>query len=195
VHETLLSLQTGPNAYYAIRESKPKYAVDRAARFVYLNRFCFNGLYRTNRLGQFNVPYGRPKNFNVPTADQFLACAAMLRRAELRAADFRDVLSAVGASDFVYLDPPYATTSRRTFVEYQKDSFSQADVADLVGCLQRIDRTGAVFLLSYAYTAEARSHFSRWSQKRLSVHRNVAGFSGARRKQYELLVSNRTFHE
>lgn len=192
VHRALVSFPVGPESYYAIRDGwSPATPHEKAARFIYLNRFCFNGLYRTNRAGKFNVPFGRPKNSNVPTLDQITACAEALATAELVAADFREVLKQIRRDDFVYMDPPYATSSRRTFVEYQRDAFSPKDLNDVAHSLHHIDEAGAVFLLSYAFTSEAKKVFGSWTQKKIAVRRNVAGFAGARRTQYELLVSNR----
>jgi DNA adenine methylase len=161
-----------------------------AARFLYLNRFCFNGLYRTNRQGRFNVPYGAPKNDNLPNLSQLRSCSRLLARACLVDKDFRITLSMVKKGDFVYLDPPYAMSRRRVFVEYGKSPFSDRDLSHLTALLADIDRRGAVFVLSYADSREAREHFGKWKRRKFAVRRNVAGFSGARRNHYEIFVSN-----
>jgi DNA adenine methylase len=169
---------------------QPGRAVTKAARFIYLNRFCFNGLYRTNAEGHFNVPYGAPKTPNVPDVVQFRACARLLGRATLTAGDFRRLLAKVKEGDFVYLDPPYAVSRRRVFIQYAKGHFSTKDLADLSSWLKEIDRRKASFVLSYADSREARSAFRGWNTRRFAVRRNVAGFSNARRNHYEVFLSN-----
>lgn len=181
---------TGEDAYYEVRSLLPKNAVTRAARFIYLNRFCFNGLYRTNKEGLFNVPYGAPKTLNLPDVTQIRACARLLRRSVLVPGDFRQLLDNVKEGDFVYLDPPYAVSRRRMFIQYAKGHFSTSDLIDLSSWLKEIDRRKASFVLSYADGKDARASFRGWRSRRFAVRRNVAGFSGARRNHYELFLSN-----
>lgn len=192
VSEALTRLRPGRENYYTVRAVRPRTlaAYERAARFIYLNRFCFNGLYRTNVLGEFNVPFGKPKTDNVPTLAQLESCARLLRRASIIRADFRKTLARVREGDFVYLDPPYAVASRRVFVEYGKSVFAGDDLEDLGGLLATISRRGAKFLVSYADCREARDAFGPWPHRRIPVRRHMAGFSGARRTQYELYASN-----
>lgn len=191
VHRKLARFATGRAAYYKLRAmSGHGDATWLAARFIYLNRFCFNGLYRTNFLGEFNVPYGAPKNDHLPSLKQLHACAQLLSRARLVHNDFRRPLGMVERGDFVYMDPPYAVSRRRVFVAYSKEPFSTKDLIDLATWLEEIDRRGASFVLSYADSHEARSLFGRWKRRRFAVRRNMAGFSGARRNHYELFVSN-----
>jgi len=190
VYQRLGRFSTGEEAYYDVRAMQPRRAVTKAARFIYLNRFCFNGLYRTNVEGHFNVPYGAPKTPNLPDLVQFRACARLLRYATLVAGDFRRPLAKVKEGDFVYLDPPYAVSRRRVFIQYAKGHFSTKDLADLSAWLKEIDRRGASFILSYADSSDARSAFRGWKARRFVVRRNVAGFSSARRNHYELFLSN-----
>jgi DNA adenine methylase len=190
VHRTLIRFAKGRTAYERLRATRRGHKPWEAARFIYLNRFCFNGLYRTNRDGEFNVPYGAPKTDNLPGLDQLRVCAKLLARAHLRRADFRVPLGLVEAGDFVYIDPPYAISRRRVFVQYSSEHFSARDLDDLAACLKEIDRRGASFILSYADSQEARDLFGGWKRRRFAVRRNVAGFAGARRNHYELFVSN-----
>ncbi|MGH2361408.1 MAG: DNA adenine methylase [bacterium] len=190
VYRKLTRFAKGEAAYYRFRAMRRSDAKWLAARFIYLNRFCFNGLYRTNFRGEFNVPYGAPKNDRLPDLDHLAACAQLLSRARLVRADFRRPLAMVEPGDFVYMDPPYAVSRRRVFVEYGKEPFSTDDLIDLATWLEEIDRRGASFVLSYADSHEARSLFRGWENRRFAVRRNVAGFSGARRNHYELFVSN-----
>jgi DNA adenine methylase len=157
VAQHLAGFANNEDAYYKVRALEPTQLskVERAARFIYLNRFCFNGLYRTNKKGQFNVPYGRPKNDNRPTVAQLSACARRLRDAHIRAGDFEEVLrSEVRRHDLVYLDPPFAVAKRRVFSEYCRSSFSTPDLDRLGSTLRMIHERGATFVLSYAYCAE-----------------------------------------
>lgn len=192
VSSALQRLPRGESNYYRIRgrETQHLSRASRAARFIYLNRFCFNGIFRTNTNGAFNVPYGAPKNDNVPTLLQLKACGERLRRATIIHADFRTTLARVGAGDLVYLDPPYAVGNRRVFIEYGKSVFNSEDLSELGELLVEIEKRGAHFVVSYADCGEARETFSRWSQRRIPVRRNIAGFVGARRKHYELYASN-----
>lgn len=192
VSRELSRLRTGSDHYYRIRALEPKRLTSaaRAARFIYLNRFCFNGLFRTNRLGQFNVPYGAPKTINVPTLEQLRSCAEVLEHARILRADFRVTLAHVRRGDFVYLDPPYAVTNRRIFVEYSASPFTIEDLKELAELLSEIASRGASFVVSYADCREARQALHRWGWRRIPARRHMAGFSGARRTQYEIYATN-----
>ena len=192
VYRALTRFPMGRASYYRVRAMAPEKLDNStmAARFVYLNRFCFNGLYRTNSQGEFNVPYGAPLTDNVPDLGQLRTCGRLLSRARLLNVDFRCTLAMVDAGDFVFLDPPYAVSRRRVFVEYGKTPFSTSDLADLAEWLEEIHRRGAFFILSYADSHEARCLFKDWRRRRFAVRRNMAGFSGARRKHYEIFLSN-----
>lgn len=190
VHRRLIRFAKSRTAYERLRATRRGPMAWEAARFIYLNRFCFNGLYRTNLRGEFNVPYGAPKNDRLPGLDQLRGCADLLSRVRLMHADFRRPLGLVEPGDFVYMDPPYVVSRRRVFVEYSSEHFSAKDLDALAAWLEEIDRREASFILSYADSHEARNLFRGWNRRRFAVRRNVAGFAGARRNHYELFVSN-----
>lgn len=192
VFKAVRAIPRGERRYYKERARNPKRMsrFGRAVRFVYLNRYCFNGIYRTNAQGGFNVPYAHVKPGIIPPIHDFRKCATMLARANLRCADFGAVLSSVRDGDFVYLDPPYAVSSRRVFRQYDSREFTEADLERLARHLKTIDRKGAAFVLSYADCAEARKLFSPWRIRRVRVRRHIAGFADARRSAIELLVTN-----
>jgi len=183
----------GKEAYYEVRNQqfkKPDH-VRRAARFIYLNRFCFNGLYRTNSKGTFNVPFGAPRNAGVPTRDDLKKCANALSCARLYAGDFEGIVTKnVSKSDFVYLDPPFFQTEGRVFRQYNSQPFMRQDLERLASLLDHIDRKGATFLLSYAKNGEARELFRGWYSTTIALQRNISGFAGARGKALEIVVSN-----
>lgn len=193
VYKRLLRLPLGEDAYYRIRQEDASRLspLDRAARFVYLNRFCFNGLYRTNMNGKFNVPYATSKTGQLPTQNDLYKAAKALSCAEIRARDFEETLKDVQPGDFVYMDPPYAVKNRRVFRQYSSDSFGTEDLARLALALSDIDHCGATFLVSYAMCREALEAFKGWHIRRAYTQRSIAGFSRYRRKAMEILVSNR----
>lgn len=162
---------------------------DRAVRFVYLNRYCFNGVYRTNRKGEFNVPRGK-RTGDIPDEAKFYRCSIALRNADLKSLDFVDCLSDVKAGDFVYLDPPYSSSDRARYGEYGYASFQPIDVPRLVKTLRRLDRIRAKFLLSYAGGMEVEYAFKKWNLEHIRVRRHVAGFADHRSQVGEILVSN-----
>lgn len=193
LHERVVSISSDEKVYYEVRALDPaKLSVeDRAARFIYLNRHCFNGIYRTNQKGDFNVPYGAIGAGGVPSLERFEECSRTIKRAKLSSQDFDEFIrGTVRAGDFVYLDPPYAVANRRIFRQYDKHSFGLEDVERLAECLDFIDSVGAKFLVSYAYSAEIKPLLERWSSRRISTQRNVAGFAEHRRKAVEVLVTN-----
>lgn len=193
VYNALLKLPKGKRWYYRIRKqglprSRP---IQRTARFIYLNRYCFNGLYRTNRAGAFNVPYSGARTGPLPTLLRLQTVARSLASADIRCADFADVLGSIEDGDFVYLDPPFAVSNRRVFRQYDPSSFGQADLFRLADSLKQIDARGATFLVSYAVCREALHAFSRWHVRRVFTQRNISGFAKHRRRAVELLVSNK----
>ena len=193
VIDVLRSLPVGKEAYYSIRAknianlSEPEVA----ARFIYLNRYCFNGLYRTNLQGFFNVPYGPPRSGLGPNEDLIRAASIALRNVTIVTGDFQETTDLARRGDFVYLDPPYIVAKRRVFSEYMPNSFGGGDLERLQQLLVSLEGKGVAFLVSYADCKEARSLLKLWSTRRVRTRRNIAGFAGHRRASYELLASNR----
>jgi DNA adenine methylase len=189
---TLRGFPIGKKAYYAIRSWRPA-SLSRtflAARFLYLNHYCFNGLYRTNAAGRFNVPYGPPRNGSRIDEEVVLNASALLRRASLIHGDFERCLELARSQDFVYLDPPYVVSSRRVFSEYGSGTFVSKDLARLSDALTCLHKKKVTFLITYADSPEARELLRSWQPRRIRTRRNIAGFSGHRRFSYELLATN-----
>lgn len=185
-------LPLGEASYYKIREQDPRELSDTraAARFIYLNRYCFNGLYRTNLKGRFNVPYGRQKTLTPIGATAIRKASHLLTRARLIHGDFAATLAHAQPGDFVFIDPPYAVDQRRVFSEYVPGSFSATDLARLKKALHHLEENGARFLVTYADSREGRELLGPWKPRRVASRRNIAGFSGDRRKSYELLAAS-----
>lgn len=192
LYRRLQRIRRDRDTYLKWRSLNPR-ALDRetrALRFLYLNRNCFNGIYRTDVSGNFNVPMGRRPGAYFSRQD-LIRCAELLTRVVLVAGDFAKTITHVKQGDFVYLDPPYAVNSRRIFREYGKRVFSTTDIPRLAEGLTAIANAGADFLVSYADCTEIRAVARRWNSMRLPVRRYIAGFSGARKNAYEWLITNR----
>ncbi len=192
VHDSMVQWRNDRKEYYRIRkiDSSSLSAVECAARFIYLNKYCFNGLYRTNGRGDFNVPYGGEKSGAVPDVNTLTTAANLLSRADLVCGDFEHVTSRVIAGDFVYLDPPFVITDRRAFTEYSSQPFEASDLTRLRGAIDRVDRLGATFLLSYADSDEGRVLASGYQSTIVYAKRSIAGRSDSRRIEKEIIVTN-----
>jgi DNA adenine methylase len=162
----------------------------RAARFIYLNRFCFNGIYRTNLRGRFNVPYSGVGCGELPKKELFRECSRLLRAAKFIHADFEKVLERATKGDLVYMDPPYAIRARRVFREYDPSTFTPADIERLRSWMERLNRKGITFVVSYAESDEADVLKKAFSYETIAVRRNIAGFAAHRAWTNELLISN-----
>lgn len=162
----------------------------RAARFIYLNRFCFNGLYRTNAKGQFNVPYSGAKSGNLPSESHLKECSRTLRAARLIAGDFEAILGKARRGDFVYMDPPFAVRAMRVFSEYGPASFSLSDLKRLRRCMEILESRGINFVVSYADSQEAELLCKGFKFETVDVRRNISGFANSRRRAKEILILN-----
>ncbi len=143
--------QHGKKYYYQIRdEAKPTSAAGRAARFLYLNRTCWNGLYRVNLSGRFNVPKGTKSKVMLET-DNFELTAKALKRAQLHCSDFEPIVEKARKGDLIYADPPYTVHHNTNgFIKYNEVLFSWEDQMRLRDCLVRARARGAIVLISNA---------------------------------------------
>lgn len=162
----------------------------RAARFIYLNRFCFNGIYRTNLNGRFNVPYSGDRCGAMPQDGVFRACSRRLRGARFVQGDFDKVLRQAEKGDLVYMDPPYAVRARRVFRQYDPGTFTHGDIARLRSWMERLSAAGINFVVSYAESEEADVLKKGFSYETIAVRRHVAGFATHRATTNELLITN-----
>ncbi len=192
VHKYYADLPTDSATYYEVREQQPEeldqYA--RAGRFVYLNRLCFNGLYRTNKAGFFNVPYGGAKSGKLPSLGHLQEVSRLLRRSTIKHQDFELATEQASAGDFLFIDPPYLNENGRVFREYGPSVFTHKDFDRLQAALRALDSNDIMFLLTFADTKAARRAFAPWRVGRSIIRRNIAGFAAARRRTSELLVWN-----
>ncbi|MBN1546265.1 MAG: Dam family site-specific DNA-(adenine-N6)-methyltransferase [Syntrophaceae bacterium] len=142
--------------YYKIRSFQPNSIYTRAARFIYLNRTCWNGLYRVNRQGVFNVPIGT-KSSVIFEDDQFDQISAVLQGALLVASDFEQLIDVARDDDFIFVDPPYTVRhNHNAFIKYNETLFSWSDQIRLFQALSRARDRGAIIVGTNAYHSSVR---------------------------------------
>ena len=165
--------------------------VQRASRFIYLNRTCFNGLYRVNSQVQFNVPYGNYKNPRIVDENNLLNCSELLKNTEIKCADFSEILTKVKKGDFVYFDPPYVPLNETSsFTSYTKDGFDMDMQFKLREVCDELDLMGVMFMLSNSDTKFVNELYSNYEIKKVFASRAVNANAEGRGKITEVLVRN-----
>lgn len=175
--------------YYETRAKKPRKDVTRAARLFYLNRTCFNGLYRENSKGQFNVPIGRYRNPRIHDPEGLMAASAALQNANFEQSSYKVVEERAKSGDLVYFDPPYhplSTTS--SFTSYSKTKFTSDDQAELAGCFRRLAEDGVQVRLSNSDTPLVRELYKDFRQIPIQAARAINSKANQRQKITELLI-------
>lgn len=193
VYDAFIAIERTRERYYTVRQSQgtSKSDIEKAADFFYLNRNCFNGIYRVNKKGMFNVPYSDSRVAPYPSRDEFVAAAKSLKSSKLRSLDFEHLCEeGCRSGDFVYLDPPYYIPKVRIFREYNQTDFTEADTQRLLELLQRISARGAKFLLSYPKGDLTDGLTKQWNSREIKATRSVAGSASARRSEVEVLIAN-----
>lgn len=156
--------------------------VRAAARMIFLNRTCFNGLYRVNRRGQFNTPFGAYPNPRICDAENLRRAAEILKRAEIRCADFQEILDRdVGHGDFVFLDPPYVPIGKfGDFKRYTKEQFHDADQVRLAEAVGRLRRKNAYAILTNSNHPRVQELYAPYEFEVYETKRNISCRSGSR---------------
>lgn len=191
VWNTYKNLRTDAASYYRARAvyNELEMGTRKAAYFLYLNHFCFNGLYRTNLQGCFNTPIGsHAASKSKLRLQQILDYATVARSASFYAKDFEDFLCAIQPEGTcIYLDPPYVTRDDRVFGEYSQKPFQLTDLRRLRSVARKLARTNRV-VISYKDCSEFRELFARHIVQSVAITRNVGGFRGRRKRDQELVA-------
>jgi DNA adenine methylase len=177
--------------FYRIRAQDPRRLsrTARAARLIYLNKTCFNGLYRVNSRGQFNVPFGDNPRATICDAEGLRAAAAALRHAELCCESFENVLDRSKPGDFVYFDPPYQPLNKTAyFTAYSREGFGEADQRRLADVFRVLAERGVHVLLSNSDTPLARGLYRDFARDVVQAARAINSKADRRGKIGELLV-------
>ena len=181
--------------YYSVRASHPRSAIEKASRLLFLNRTCFNGLYRVNSKGKFNVPLGRYANPNIVNADNLYAVSKILNSnpVQIRCRDFESILDDVKSGDLVYFDPPYQPVSKTAnFTSYTNKDFTHEDLARLFRLCEKLNEMGCKVLLSNSHSDVVSEMFSEkpWNVAKIEANRSINSNSKNRKGHYELLIKN-----
>ena len=177
--------------FYKIREENPKSNIERAARFIYLNKTAFNGLYRVNAQGKFNVPFGKYSNPKIPDAENILASSTALQTDEITCLDFEDAVEKAGKNDFVYFDPPYQPISKTSkFTNYTAKGFGEGDQARLFRIFKRLAKKGCFVMLSNSYSEIIKELYGEFNATIVLASRAINCKAEGRGKIKELLITN-----
>jgi len=181
------------NYYYSVRAWKPETLtpVERAARLIFLNRTCFNGLYRVNRRGQFNVPLGRYSNPTICDQTALRAASLALRGSEICAVDFEEALERARAGDFAYLDPPYNPISATSsFTGYAEESFGEGEQRRLASIYKRMDGRGVMLMLSNSASELVTGLYAGFRIVEVTAKRAINSRADGRGPISELVILN-----
>ncbi len=177
--------------YYEMRAHVPATPIERAARIVYLNKTCFNGLYRENSRGLFNVPMGKYDNPRILDKENLRGVSAALAEVRIECRPFEAIAEFAEAGDLVYFDPPYdpvSTTS--SFTSYHKDEFAEDAQRRLAATYALLANRGVKVLLSNSNTSLIRELYSGFVVEIVEAKRSVNSKGGLRGKVEEVLVRN-----
>lgn len=196
--EQIISLLTihqkrhSPEYYYQVRGNFQGTIYEKAARLIYLNKTCFNGLYRENSKGEFNVPLGRYKKPNIFNPDLIRSVSAVLQHVQLEVRPFEDVLHcATSGDDFVYFDPPYHPVSYTSnFTAYSRNSFNEDDQLKLSKVFTELAQRGVKVMLSNSDCSFIREIYSEFNIHRISALRTINSNIKKRGSISEVLVTS-----
>lgn len=165
--------------------------VHRAAWLIYLNKTCYNGLFRTNRAGHFNVPVGRFAKPRIVHPERLAACSRALRGAEIASRSFDHLLEEAHRGDVIYFDPPYVPISRTAnFASYSLGAFGLEDQERLARTFRALDARGCRLVLSNSDTDDVRRLYKGFELKKIEVRRNISANGSTRGVINELVVRN-----
>jgi len=184
VIKALSTYQNTEEAFYSVRAQDPARLspVQAAARTIYLNKTCFNGLYRVNRKGQFNTPFGRYKNPRFLDAENIRAASALLRNATIVLGDYKAVLKDhAQPGDFIFLDPPYLPVSvYADFKRYTKEQFLEEDHLELATEVQRLHELGCHIVLTNSNHPLVTELYGKYGMEVISTKRHISCNGGKR---------------
>lgn len=180
-------------AYYKMRKMNPKTLpkTTRAARFIYLNKTCFNGLYRVNSKGDFNVPMGSYKNPSILDEENLKQISKLLKNSTIQKASFETVQNRAKKGDFIYFDPPYYPLKKgKSFTTYTKDNFLEKEQEKLAKVFANLDKRGCLVMLSNSDTDFIKNLYKDYNIRHVSARRMINCDATKRGAIKEIVVTN-----
>ena len=196
--KNLKSYRYDKDLFYQVRgwDRQPnwtaKYSeIERAARFIFLNRTGFNGMFRVNAKGQFNVPFGKYTNPTICDEQGLIEASKLLQKAELRISDFDQVLQSCVSGDFVYLDPPYIPISASSnFTTYANQGFDMDAQYRLAQAVKKLSQRNIAFALSNSFCTEVEHLYSSFRLIEVQAGRSINAHAHKRGAVKEYIVTN-----
>ena len=180
--------------YYEVRNQEPKNQIEKVSRLLFLNKTCFNGLYRVNSKGKFNVPLGRYTNPNIVNKENLQIVSKTLQSTKIKIScrDFGSIIKDVKRGDFVYFDPPYQPISdTANFTSYTHRDFTQDDLERLADLANQLDSKGCHVMLSNSNSKTVKKLFSsKWKIKEIKANRAINSNSQKRTGHKEIIIKN-----
>jgi len=191
---TIRGLETPTTKRLGIVLSDPKYNkldnIERAARFIYLNKTCFNGLYRVNKDNQFNVPMGKYKNPEIFSKKNILEASRLLQNVQMKVMPFEDVIDFAKAKEFIYFDPPYDQINGNSFTSYTSNDFVRSDQLRLKNIFDKLDKKGCFVLESNSPTPFIKEQYKKYKIKEVLAKRMINCDGTKRNEIKEVLIKN-----
>ncbi|MBO5356209.1 MAG: Dam family site-specific DNA-(adenine-N6)-methyltransferase [Clostridia bacterium] len=173
-------------------------SIEKATLFIFLNKSCFNGLYRVNKKGKFNVPFGKHKSISICDTENLTRISFLLQNVEIKACDYQDVISFADSSTLVYFDPPYRPLNATSgFTSYTEDQFSDQNQIELANCFKKLSKKGAKVMLSNSDPKNTNPEdnffddlYKNFNILRVEASRMINSKGASRGKIKELLIKN-----
>lgn len=189
--EALYLFKFEKEEYYRVRDTECYNIVNIAARMIYLNKTCFNGLYRVNGKGKFNVSMGDYKDPVICDSENLRACSRVLQGAEIQYGDFCSVENIAKSGDFIYLDPPYIPVSiTSNFTSYTKDLFPISSHEKLFDIFKILSDNGVYLMLTNSDTSWTREKYANFNIHEVRSKRSINSKGSSRGKVPELIITN-----
>jgi DNA adenine methylase len=188
-----LKAEHGKEQYYKVRAKSPERlsAVERAARFIYLNKTCFNGLYRVNSKGGFNVPIGSYVNPSIFDETELREISELLKDVIIETKQFYEILNHAKKGDFIYFDPPYYPLNKTSsFTTYTKEAFLEKEQEKLAEVFKELDKKGCKVMLSNSNTSFIKKLYAGYNVKIVKAARMINCDGKGRGKINEIVVTN-----
>lgn len=188
-------MKNNEDFFYKERKKNPANLneLERAARFIYLNKTCFNGLYRENSKGEFNVPFAHHKNPSFYDADNILSMNRYIKSSDITFSnlDYKEILANAQKGDFIYLDSPYYPLKKTSFTKYSKNDFKDKDHEELAELFKELDKKGCFILMSNSNSQFIKDLYSDFTILEIDARRSINSKGNGRSKdKIEVIIKN-----